>query len=46
VRAAGRPDPQEGAKARFAVGAAARELGWSASTPLAIGIERLLEAWR
>jgi UDP-glucose 4-epimerase len=42
VRAAGREDPQEGATARFDVGAAARELGWTAATTLDAGIARLL----
>jgi UDP-glucose 4-epimerase len=43
VRPAGRVDPQEGAKARFDVTAAARELRWTAATTVEIGIARLLE---
>lgn len=43
VRAAGRPDPQEGRRARYDVGAAARVLGWRAATPVQAGVARLLE---
>jgi nucleoside-diphosphate-sugar epimerase len=46
VRAAGRPDPQEGVLARYDVTAARRRLGWSARTPLEVGIGRLLEQGR
>jgi nucleoside-diphosphate-sugar epimerase len=42
VRAAGRPDPQEGTLARYDVTAARRHLGWSARTTLRAGIEHVL----
>ncbi len=44
VRAAPRPDPNEGALARYDVTAARDALGWSATTTLRAGIERLLDA--
>ncbi len=46
VRSAGHPDPQDGFKARFDVSAAARELGWTATTDVAVGVARLLRARR
>jgi UDP-glucose 4-epimerase len=42
VRAAGRPDPQEGVLARYDVTAARGQLGWSARTTLREGIDQLL----
>lgn len=46
VGPAGREDPQEASKARFDVSAAARTLGWTATTPLDAGIAMLLRAAR
>ena len=46
VRPAGRPDPQEGSKVRLDVRAAARDLGWTATTPLSEGVARLLRGPR
>lgn len=43
VVASGLPDPQEGRVARFDTRKAFRELGWSARTPLRVGIERLYQ---
>ena len=42
VRPAGRPDPQEGALARYDVTAARDRLGWTPSTTLRRGVESLL----
>lgn len=42
VRAAGRPDPQEGTLARYDVTAARRDLGWAPRTTLRAGIDQLL----
>lgn len=46
VIADGRPDPQDGLRARFATARAARELGWSPLVPLREGIARCLAARR
>jgi nucleoside-diphosphate-sugar epimerase len=46
VRAAGRPDPQEGRRARFDTRRAARELGWTPKVPLRDGLLLCLQARR
>jgi nucleoside-diphosphate-sugar epimerase len=46
VQAAGQPDPQEGVRARFNTGRAARELTWTPKVSLREGITRCLGARR
>lgn len=44
VQASGRPDPEEGRRARFDTGRAARELGWIPHVPLRDGLLRCIRA--